>query len=263
MTWLHRLTDRLALHPTTHAIDPGSLQREMIPAGEDHIEAWTTETNPDLDPKVVVIKFIGNGGRAERSTAQPASLWSNTHAKVWSINPFGYGGSSGIATLQRFPEMVDAVYNHIRNRFPDLKIVVFGNSIGSISALRMAAKYPVDGLCIRNPVPIHQLLSRRPKYALPTLGLSNVLAWQVPQELNAVKNARAINAPALFVSLTDDRTIPPRFQAEIIDVYAGEKNVFSVPGDHDAYIPEPMHDQYRAAVNWLLQKVLKSETNLS
>lgn len=258
MSWLKRLTDRFVLKPSTDPADPGSQTRQMIPCGREQIEAWTTrieaENTDGAELKVMVLKFIGNAGRAERSTPQPASLWKNTHSEIWSINPFGYGGSSGTATLQQFPEMIDAVYDHVRNQFPDYKLVVFGNSIGSISALRLAAKYPVDGLCIRNPVPIHQLISQRLRYAIPSIGLSSVLARQIPQALNAVRNAEQIKAPALFVTLTDDRLIPPHFQAKIFDAFSGEKKIFSVPGDHNDPIPEPLHDQYREAANWLLEK---------
>ncbi len=258
MNWLDRLTDRLVLKPTTHSIDPGTQIRQMIPCGQDQIEAWTTRINvPAAEHNIVVVKFIGNGGRAERSTAQPASLWENIHSEIWTINPFGYGGSSGPATLQRFPKMVDAVYDHIRNRFPGFKLVVFGNSIGTVSALRLAAKYHVDGLCIRNPVPIHQLISQRPKYAVPSLSLSSLVAKRIPQSLNAVQNAQQVNAPALFVTLTDDTMIPRRFQAKVINAFAGEKKLFSVPGNHNDPIPEEFHDQYRTAANWLLQKVIQ------
>ena len=259
MSWLKRLTDRLVLKPSTDPVDAGSQTRQMIPCGREQIEAWTTRVeaeNTDNDEqKVVVLKFIGNAGRAENSTTQPASLWKNTHSEIWTINPFGYGGSTGVATLQRFPDMVDAVYQHIRDQFPDYKLVVFGNSIGSISALCLAAKYRVDGLCIRNPVPIHQLISQRAKYAIPSLGLSSLIARQIPQTLNAVQNAKQINSPALFVTLADDRMIPPHFQAKIIDAFSGEKKIFSVPGDHNDPIPEPLHDQYRKAANWLLDSV--------
>jgi len=233
----------------------------MIPVGQDQIEAWVTRTNVEVtSPKVVLLKFIGNSGRAERSTPQPASLWDDTHSEIWTINPFGYGGSTGIATLQRFPEMVDTIYDYIRNRFPDFKLVVFGNSIGSLCALRLAAKYPVDGLYIRNPVAVHQIISQRPKYAVPSLGLSKIIARQIPQTLDAIENARQVTAPALFVTFTEDRLILPRFQAKVMNAFAGEKKIFSVPGDHNDPIPESMHDQYRKAANWLLQKALTART---
>jgi len=245
------------LWPSTDYIDPGSLERELIPAGGNQLEAWKTRVNIEVsDPKVIVIKFIGNAGRAERSTPQPASLWKDTHAEIWTINPFGYGGSSGEASLQNFSEMVDAVYTFVKSQFPDFKLVVFGNSIGSLPALRLAAKYSVDGLCIRNPVPIHQLISQRPKYAIPSLGLSSLVAMQIPQSLNTVKNAKLATAPALFVTCTEDTLILPRFQAKVMNAFAGEKKLFEVPVDHNDFIPDELHDDYREAANWLLDKVL-------
>jgi pimeloyl-ACP methyl ester carboxylesterase len=208
------------------------------------------------DPKVVAIKFVGNAARAECTLPQPANLWKDTYSEVWAINPFGYGGSSGQPTLQRFPEMVDAVYDCVRRQFPGFKLVVFGNSIGSLSAMRMAAKYPVDGVFIRNPVPIHQLISQRPMYAIPSLGLSSVVAMQIPRSLNTVKNAKLVNAPTLFLTCANDTLVLPRFQAKVMNAFAGEKRAFEIPGDHNDCIPDAMQKDFREAANWLLERVL-------
>ena len=255
---LKKLADRLVLWPSTNYIDPGSLERELIPVDGGHLEAWATRVNVAIsDPKFVVIKFTGNAGRAECSTAQPASLWKNVNSEVWTINPFGYGGSIGPATLQRFPEMVDSVYTCVRRQFPNHRLLVYGNSIGSISALSMAAKYEVDGVCIRNPVPIHQLIATRPRYAWPSVGLSRLVSMQIPKTLDAIANAKSISRPCLFVSCQGDTMIPLKYQAKVINAFSGTKRVFKIPdADHNDPIPEALEFEYREAANWLLEEML-------
>lgn len=257
MTWLKRLADRVILRPSTHPIDSGELLRKTIPVSDGNLEAWTTRHGDRNDQrKVLLIKFPGNAGRAERGTANPIHLWGAVSGDVWTINPFGYGGSDGRATLQRYEEMVDAVYDTVRPQFPDHRLVVYGRSLGSLSALAMAAKYPVDGLFLWDPVPIHQLVATRPRYAWLSLGFSRVVAMQIPTALDTVRNAKRCRCPCLVVSSEKDRLVPPSYQAQVIDNYWGPKQVFVIPNaGHDSSIPAEMEYEYRRDVGWLCRKV--------
>lgn len=259
MSWLSRLADRLVLQPSTHPVDSGELEREWIPTASGKLEAWVTRCNPSSTSRsVLLVKFPGTGGRAERSTPNPAHFWTEVQSEVWTINPFGYGGSSGPATLQRYPEMVEVVYQTLRERFPEHRMVVYGSSLGSISALAMARRFPVDGVYLRNPVPIHQLISNRPRYVWPSLGLSRHVARQIPQYLDAVANAGGATAPCLFVMSECDRLVPPQFQARIMDNYAGEKRIFGIPGaDHQDSIPDELGEAYIGDVNWLGSQIFQ------
>lgn len=257
MTWLKRLTDRMVLWPSTDPVDPGELERQLIPVDGGHLEAWTTQFQTgDSRRNLLLVKFPGNAGRAERSTANPAHLLQNVASEVWTINPFGYGGSVGPATLQRYPEMVDAVYEAVRAQFPDHKLLVYGRSLGSISALAMAANYPVDGVYLWNPVPIHQMIATRLVYALPTLGLSRVFAMQIPRELDAIRNAESCNAPCLIITSGQDKMVPPKFQARIARHYAGPKQIFDMPDSgHEDSIPDELEQKYRQDICWLSDQI--------
>jgi pimeloyl-ACP methyl ester carboxylesterase len=256
---LARLADRLVLNPTTHPIDPGEFRRETIDVGGQTLEAWSGNTNAaNAKRNIFMVKFPGTGGRAERSSLSPCHLWEDVAAEIWTINPFGYGGSEGPASMQSFPRMVDAVYAEIRKRFPDHKLIVYGNSLGTLSAIAMAARHQVEGLYLRNCVPIHQLIASRPRYAWPSLGLSRFVARQIPAELNAVDNSRLVSVPALFVMSARDRVVPPRFQAQVHDAFHGPKRVFTIPNaDHHESIPEDLADSYIAELNWLRDSIFE------
>lgn len=257
VSWLKRLTDRMVLWPSTDPIDPGELKRQLIPVDGGHLEAWTTEHRTGSSHrKLLLVKFPGNAGRAERSTANPAHLLADVASDVWTINPFGYGGSLGPATLQRYPEMVDAVYDFVRPRYPDHKLLVYGRSLGAISALSFAAKYPVDGMYLWNPVPIHQMIATRLAYAIPTLGLSRVFAMQIPRELDAIRNAKSCIAPCLMVTSGKDKMVPPKFQAKIVHHYAGPKCIFDMPdAGHEDSIPDELEQAYRRDIGWLCDQI--------
>jgi pimeloyl-ACP methyl ester carboxylesterase len=258
MKWLQRLTDRLVLYPTTDPIDPGELERGTITVQGGVLEAWKTTWNPGAEHKVLLIKFPGNAGRAERATPNPGHLWQDVCSEVWAVNPFGYGGSVGPATLQRYPEMVEAVYKELRPKFPEHKLIVYGRSLGSISALAMAARFPVDGLYLRDPVPIHQMISTRKRYALPSLGLSRLVAGQIPPYLDAVANAQKCAAPCLFLTSGQDSVVPPEFQAQVIEQFTGPSEVLELhSANHNDPIPNELEVDYRAKLNWLRNEVLK------
>lgn len=262
VSWLIHLTDRLVLQPTTHPILETTLIRESIVAPDGELEIWTSSFRPQStsSKKVLWIKFPGTGGRAERSSNRPAHLWPDCDSVVWVVNPFGYGSSCGQATLQRFPEMIDLVVQAAKDRYPERELVVSGTSLGSISALSLAANHPVAGVLLRNPVPIHQLISRRWRYAIPSLGLSRVVAAQIPESLNAIANAGRCHAPLVVVSAQQDSVVPVRFQNQIIESYAGPKRILPLPNqDHADPIPGNLTADYIDAIEWLGQQVAPAQ----
>ena len=269
MKFLTQIADRLVLCPSTEPIESDGLTRldivETLAADSidgttgRRLTVWTmtTEAADSDSPPVLLIKFPGNAGRAERSTANPAHLWPGISTEIWTVNPPGYGHSTGPASMTRFPSMVDQIHAAAKSRFPDHRLIIYGNSLGTLSALALAARYRVDGVYLRNPVPIHQLISYRRRYAVPSLGMSRLVANAIPDSLDAVHNAANCTAPCLIVTSEKDTLIPPAFQQRVIDAYAGTKQIFTIAdAEHHEPIGDDQADEYVAAVNWLQQKAL-------
>lgn len=259
MSWLAALTDRLVLMPTTHPIKTDILQRETVAVRDGDLEIWTAHVTCEQPlAKLLVIKFPGTGGRAENSSARPANHWSGIDSVVWTVNPFGYGQSCGKATLQRYPEMVEAVAQAAKDRYPERRVVVTGNSLGAISALAFSATNQVAGVILRNPVPLSHMISRRPKYVVPSLGMSYFVAAQIPDELDAVKNAKRSSAPCLIVSAQKDRVVPVQFQKLVIDNYSGVTKVLKLPNeDHHDPIPNSLEDGYLELLDWMKDQLIE------
>ena len=262
MTLLSRLADRLVLQPTTNPIDTEDRERKWIETPSGKIEIWIcrspAETSTQTTP-LLMLKFPGTGGRAERARDFPAHLWPDFETEVWTVNHRGYGGSSPPASLQNFTESCDALWDAAVKQFPDRKTLIYGNSLGCISALYLAARHRATGLFLRNPPALAQMIATRPRYRNWSLGFSKFVANQIPGQLDSVANAAQCEAPCLFVCSEKDTVVPPKYQNLIIDSFHGPQRKFTIEGaDHPDPIPDHQHDEFLAAIDWLGKQIQSS-----
>jgi uncharacterized protein len=252
-----RIVDWLILQPTRDPITPEGLTRRLIKSGSDQVEVWTqfvggSDTGA---ANLFVLKFPGTAGRAERATAHPADHWPDWTVELWTVNPPGYGGSTGKASLSKLAPAARTVYDALQERAAGRPILVVGNSLGCASALHLAATVPVAGLILRNPPPLRQVILGR--YGWRSLGLGALLVvLRIPRALDCIANARCAIAPAVCVSSGSDTLIPPKYQRLVFDAYAGEKQVLVLPdADHTTPMQPDEHSQYRDLLAWLRQRM--------
>jgi pimeloyl-ACP methyl ester carboxylesterase len=255
LTWL---TDQLVLCPSTNRIETEYLIPEEITTPFGTVEAWYCDSADGSDEEfdAHAIKFPGAGGRAERSSPHPFELWKGANVRVWTINQHGYGNSTGTASLQTFAETCDSVWEHITHRYSPRTTLLVGNSLGCVSALYLAARFPVNGVFLRNPVPLSQVIRSRPRYNWWNGGAAKWIARQIPAALNAVDNAAKCTCPAVFVQSERDRLVPLKFQNLILEPFAGPKNTFIIHGaNHHHKIPTEQEDEYLEVVSWFRERV--------
>jgi uncharacterized protein len=255
MSLIQRIADRLIIQPTKHYIDAEHRTRVAVACDDNELEIWTQRIGDRDHPDVVVLKFIGAGGRAEYSGPHPVETW-NVTAEVWCVNPPGYGGSTGTATIQSFPAMALAAFDALQVQFPDAPVLVVGNSIGTAPALYLATQRPIDAFFFRNPPPLRELIVGR--YSWWNLGVgSRIVARCVPDQLDSVNSAKQANAPALFVTSLADTLVPVKYQNRIIDAYDGPKKIFPLhAANHDDPPDESEQDAYVEHLQWLKQQCL-------
>jgi len=259
---LAKLADRFVLRPSNDPIDPEDRQRVLIPFDGGHLEVWMNEVHQNINsPKLIALKFPGTGGRAERAGPHPCELWPDFASKIWTINPAGYGGSDGPATLQTLAAQSEAVLSFARKELPDHQILLIGNSLGCLSALYLGSRHEVAGIFVRNPPPLRQLIADREKYNWWNFGMARLLAAQIPKELDPIDNASRCTCPAFFLRSEKDSLVPESYQRKVINAYAGTLQEFIIPGaEHDEFVAEEDFDSYRAAIeNFKLEWAKQSE----
>ena len=246
MSLLSRIADRIILCPSTQPIDAQGKRREWIPTEFGRIEAWVGRYPDDggADFDLTILKFPGTGGRAERAGVHPAEVWG-LRTEVWTINPHGYGGSIGPASMNKFPAMIGAVAKHLLRDGGGRPMVVIGNSLGCISALRFAEQFEPNGLVLRNPPPVRNMIRTRPRYSAWNFGMSKIIADEVPVELDAISNAALCSPPCLLIQSARDRVVPVEYQNRIFNAYNGPIEKFVIEGaDHHELVSEAQQQDY-------------------
>jgi len=251
------LPDRLILFPTTNRIDAGSATRKTIPFQNGELEVWTARSAPAHQrgqPDVYVLRFYGNADRADRWVAAEAGMWNERAVEVWGMNYPGFGGSTGPARLANLGPAALTAFDELQKVAGNHPIIVFGASLGTTTALHIAAHRKIAGLILHNPPPLRQIILRQ--FGWWNLWLfAGPMAFKVPAELDSVANARASHVPAIFLLAADDEIVAPRFQRLVVDAYAGEKRIIPLAsaGHNDPVEGTGLADFHRA-LDWLVPR---------
>jgi uncharacterized protein len=250
-----RLPDHLILFPTTSRIDAQGAVRKTVPLENGQLELWTAKSQlakKSGRPDVYILRFYGNADRAERWVAAEAEMWNNRAVEIWGMNYPGFGGSTGPARLSRVGPAALAAFDELRRHADARPIVLFGASLGGATALHVAAHRPVFGLVLHNPPALRQMILRQFGWWNLWL-LAGPVALQVPRDLDSIANAKASQAPAIFLLAERDEVVAPRFHRLVVDAYAGEKCVISMRGAyHNSPIEGAALADLHGALDWLL-----------
>ncbi|APV51990.1 hypothetical protein BWI17_21365 [Betaproteobacteria bacterium GR16-43] len=166
------------------------------------------------------------------ATLDPVDRLDRVSSEVWTVNPPGFGATTGPPDLERYADCAEIAVEALRRHADGKPIWVCGKSIGTAAALLAVAGGGVTGAILRNAMPLRKLLERH--YFLRTAGLSRyAIAPAIPKRLDGLANARNAAAAAIFLVSKGDRVVPPSYQHEIIESYRGPKTVLEVAGGHD------------------------------
>ena len=251
------LPDRLILFPTTEPIETHGAVRKAISFQNGELELWTATSRLAQQKggaDIYVLRFYGNADRADRWVAAEAEMWNERAVEIWGMNYPGFGGSTGPARLSRIAPAALAAFDELRRHANGKPTVLFGASIGTTAALQVAANRPVSGVILHNPPPIRQMILRQFGWWNLWL-LAGPIALQVPRDLDGIDNAKKIHAPAIFLLAEKDEVVAPRFHRLVVDAYAGEKRVISLPGAyHNSPIDGAALADFHSALDWVVPR---------
>jgi len=251
------LPDHLILFPTRAPINAGGAVRKIIPFENGQLEAWIAQSRraqQQGSADLYILRFYGNADRAEHWPGARAEVWNDRAVEIWGVNYPGFGGSTGPARLSKIGPAALAAFDELKRHAVDRPIIPFGISIGATAALHVAARRPVSGLILQNPPPLREMILRRFGWWNLWL-LAGPVALQIPKDLDSIKNAKAIHAPAIFLLAEKDEVVPTRYHRLVVDAYAGEKRVISLRGaHHNDPIEGTALADFNRGIDWLLAK---------
>ncbi len=263
------LLDRMVLRPSRHPIEHPTQRRELLDVGRRKLECFVQQNFQSHQfPELLVLKFPGTAGRAERSTAFPMSLMKARRVEVWTWNPPGYGRSEGRAGLRTIADAALAFWEQVTKRRggPDVTTWLCGNSLGCVSALHVAATVEPDaassGLILRNPPPLIPVVKRVAK-AYPLGNLLDPVIESLCDSMNAMRTSARVNLPAVFLQSELDSLVPPEDQNRLITTYRGPSQVVVMEGLEHGCVATDEHIPLIAnSIGWLWERT-RCESHVS
>src|SRR5262249_45818455 len=146
----------------------------------------------------------------ERVASPVAKQWGDRPVEVWVVNYPGYGQSTGPASLSAIPGAALAAYDALAKVANGRRIFLGAHSLGSTVALYVATQRSVAGMTLLNPPPLRELIYQHYGWWNLWLGAS-VVACGIPPELDSLTNAAKVTVPAIVLSATRDKIVPPKF----------------------------------------------------
>jgi fermentation-respiration switch protein FrsA (DUF1100 family) len=188
--------------------------------GETLVGWW----KPPEPGRAVLLYFHGNGGALWNRRSRVRAL-TETGRGLLIVSYRGYSGSSGAPSEEGLRRDAEAAYRWLSSWEPR-RIVLYGESLGTGVAVRLASQAPVGGLILDAPY-------------TSTVDIAKGLFWYVPVSLlmrdqfRSIDRIGNIRVPLLVMHGDRDGVIPIA-QSELLFTAANEpKRYLRLPGvDH-------------------------------
>ena len=155
---------------------------------------------PTRDDAPVYLYFHGNAdGLNERATR--FGYLASTGAGVIAFSYRGYGGSGGAPTEALLHSDAREIYDALIKTYPENRIILFGESLGTGVALELATHVNPAGIILDSP---YFSVVARAHASYPWLPVSLLLQDQFRSDIFIKK----VNAPILILHGTKDELIP-------------------------------------------------------
>ena len=218
----------LLYHPTTTRIPPaaaGLPQAQEVTLDTSDGERLIAWHVPARDGKPVVIYFHGNAEivpwRVERHRKTIAD-----GTGLIALNFRGYGGSTGTPTEEGLHRDAAAAYAFAAARYPPERIVLWGHSLGTGVAVRLASEKPVGKVILEAPY------SSTVDVAAALFPFVPV-RWLMKDQFHSDQWIGAVKAPLLILHGARDDVIDINFGRRLFALAHEPKRLITYPnGNH-------------------------------
>jgi uncharacterized protein len=188
------------------------------PDGERLVAWW----KPPQPGRTLVLYLHGNAsslwGLRERMRAL-----GPTGRGVLVVAYRGYSGSTGSPTEEGLRHDARTAYEWARNGYEPSRIVLYGESLGSAVAVRLATERPVGGVILDGAFTSAAAVARLAYWYVP-------VSWLMRDQFRSVDLIGGLKAPLLALHGDADATIPLRFGEELFAAAPAPKQFVRLPG---------------------------------
>ncbi|MCX7602939.1 MAG: alpha/beta hydrolase [Bryobacteraceae bacterium] len=217
-----------------------------LTSGGVRIHGWW---KPAPGAQAAVLFLHGNAGNVSHR-GRHIRAWQQAGASILVPDWRGYGKSEGSPSESGLYEDALAGYEFLRRSgFPPERILVHGESLGTVAAADVAARQPVAGLILEAPFPSARAVAQT---LLPLLGPMLIWGYDLRSRL------RQVRAPVLVIHGDRDEVIPFRLGRAVFDAANEPKEFWAVHGAGHNDLPETAGEDYPERLGRFLQMALES-----
>ena len=187
----------------------------------------------------ILIYFHGNAGMAI-DRVWKTSFWQRNGFDVVLTEYPSYGTNKGSLSEKSFYKAGRIIINKTKLDFPNADIYIYGESIGSGTAVQMASEYDEIALIIEAGFSslVDVAFSKMP--IIPVKLLLN-------DKYESVKKINKIDSRLIVIHGQKDNVVPLKFGQKLFDAYNGEKeiHILDSAGHNDIYQKQDMNTWIR------------------
>lgn len=201
------------------------------------------------DPKGVVFYLKGNS-KSIKGWGKFAVDFTRHGYDVIMVDYRGFGKSTGRRTQKAVKRDMQVVYNKIKEKVSEKYIILYGRSLGSGFAAKLASINNPKMLILDAP---YYSLSKVAKKYIPFMPLSLLIKFPMP----TYKWLKYVNCPIHIIHGTDDKLIPFKTSVKLSRIRPKNTTLYSVIGGGHKNLNtfESYHQMLSEIVNYIPKKV--------
>lgn len=174
------------------------------------------------EPKGIVFYLKGNS-KSIKGWGKFAVDFTRLGYDVLMVDYRGFGKSTGRRSQKAIKRDMQVIYNKIREKVPERYIILYGRSLGSGFAAKLASMNNPRMLIMESP---YYSLSKVAKKFIPFMPLSLLIKFPMP----TYKWLKYVNCPIHIIHGTDDRLIPYKTGVKLSKIKPKITTLYTVIG---------------------------------
>lgn len=204
-------------------------------------------------PKGVVFYLKGNT-KSIKGWGKFAVDFTRLKYDVIMMDYRGFGKSTGKRTSQGMKHDIQFVYSLVKQQVPEERIVVYGRSIGTPFAARLAARNEPRLLILNSP--IHSLERSINRY-IPWLPAKYFMRFNLP----TYKYLKGVDCPIKIIHGSDDKLVPVSTAIELSEIQPDNTRLYLIlkAGHLDVH----KFKEYHRVLNEIFEDIDEPQTEIN